>query len=75
MSEKELSGLRRLIKANITNIAKGNLGKKVVRYENANSKYAILKNSVIVKIELIDGISADLDITEYFFDKDGNEVC
>lgn len=58
--------LEELIKQEINNILKGKFDDRVLNYFDYKSKYAVLKPMVKVNIELTKGVTATIDISDYF---------
>lgn len=58
--------LEDLLNQQITNIKNGLVDKRVISYMDYKNKYAILKSKIVVKISLMEGIEANIDITDYF---------
>lgn len=58
--------LETLIKQEIENIKKGELSKRVISFYDYKSKYAVLRPSVKIEVELTQGVVAKLDVTDYF---------
>ena len=58
--------LEELIKQEINNILEGKFDDRVLNYFDYKSKYAVLKPMVKVNIELTKGVTATIDISDYF---------
>ena len=58
--------LEELIKKEINNILEGKFDDRVLNYYDYKSKYAVLKPMVKVNIELTKGVTATIDISDYF---------
>ena len=58
--------LEEVIKQTIKNLLDGKVDKRVKSYSDLESKYAVLKPSVKVQIELSKGIVATVDISDFF---------
>lgn len=58
--------LEELIKQEINNILEGKFDNRVLNYFDYKSKYAVLKPMVKVNIELTKGVTATIDISDYF---------
>ncbi len=58
--------LEELIKKEINNILEGKFDDRVLNYFDYKSKYAVLKPMVKVNIELTKGVTATIDISDYF---------
>lgn len=63
--------LEELVKDSITDIKSGKIDKRIVSFTDYKNKYSILKSKITVKIELKEGIVAELDVSD-FFEK---EIC
>lgn len=58
--------LEELIKQEIENINNGKIDERVLNFYDFKSKYAVLKPMVKVNIELTKGVTATIDISDYF---------
>lgn len=59
--------LEELIKKIISYINEGKIvDSRIVNFVNYQNKYAILKPSVTVKVELTKGVVVKIDVTDYF---------
>lgn len=58
--------LEELIKQEINNILEGKFDDRVLNYFDYKSRYAVLKPMVKVNIELTKGVTATIDISDYF---------
>ena len=58
--------LEQLINQQITNVRNGIVDKRVDSFTDFKNKYVILKSKITVTIELKEGITATIDVTDYF---------
>ena len=58
--------LEELIKQEIENINNGKIDERVLNFYDYKSKYCVLKPMVKVNIELTKGVTATIDISDYF---------
>lgn len=61
------------IKQVIGDIEAGFVPNELIKYSDYKNQYMYLKNSVVVKICLKSGKEAEIDVTNYFYEKGGNK--
>ena len=58
--------LESLLSRLIQNVKEGKLDERIISYANYDSNYVFPKPKVIVQVELTNGKTAKIDITDYF---------
>ena len=59
--------MEELIREYITKLQEGGVDSRVIKFENYNNKFAVLKSKVLIHLELKNkGIVADVDVTDLF---------
>lgn len=58
--------LEELIKQEIKNLLDGKIDERILNFYDFKSPYAVLKPMVKVNIELTKGVTATVDISDYF---------